>query len=232
MISTGNFDATSLCDLTQNPGHCDRDYSFVDEDVDVLNALEQIVDHDVIGKSYDLSSILSGTVAQKLTVSPLSLAPIVQFVKSAKSTLDVANQYLDQTDWNNALEAAAKNGVKVNVQVSSECWYGKPTASEVKSFTAIYKGFDSAGIHSSMYTKAILIDGVSGYLHAKVMVADGARAWLGSINGSDAATSNNREFGVFFENTAWVEALDQQIMADYNASGAETWKQSLACTKD
>ena len=232
MISTGNYDATSLCDLSLNPANCDRDYSFVDEDADVLSALEQIIDHDVIGKSYDLSSILTGTVAQKLTVSPLSLPPLLQFVQSAKSTLDVENQYLEQTAWNSALETAAKSGVKVNVQVSSECWYGTPTASENKSFTKIYDGFDAAGINSSMFTKAITIDGTPGYLHAKVMVADGTRAWLGSVNGSNAATSNNREFGIFFDNAAWVQALDEQIIADHNAAGAETWQQSLACTKD
>ena len=83
-----------------------------------------------------------------------------------------------------------------------------------------------------MFTKGILINGTPGYLHAKVMVADGARAWIGSVNGSDTATSDNREFGIFFSTPADVEALDQQIIADHNAAAAETWQQSLACTKD
>jgi phosphatidylserine/phosphatidylglycerophosphate/cardiolipin synthase-like enzyme len=83
-----------------------------------------------------------------------------------------------------------------------------------------------------MFTREILIDGNPGYLHAKVMVADGNRAWLGSVNGSNAATSNNREFGVFFNNAAWVQALDAQITADRNAAGAESWQQSLSCEKD
>jgi cardiolipin synthase len=232
LISTGNFDATNLCDLSLDPTKCNRDYSFVDRDADVLAALEQIFSNDVKGESYDLSSIVTGSVAEKITVSPLSLAPMVKFIQSAKTTLDVQNQYLEQKDMNAALEAAAQSGVTVNTMVSSECYFGSPSASETRSFSAIYNAFDSAGIGSSMFTKQILIDGNPGYLHAKVMVADGKRAWLGSVNGSNAATSNNREFGVFFDNAAWVKALGAQILADRNAAGAETWQQSLACDKD
>jgi phosphatidylserine/phosphatidylglycerophosphate/cardiolipin synthase-like enzyme len=232
MISTGNYDATNLCDLSQDPSNCNRDYSFVDQDTDVLSALEQIFNNDIQGQSYDLSSIVTGSVAQKITVSPLSLTPMVQFIQSAKTTLDVENQYLEQTDMNQALETAAESGVKVNVMVSSECYYGTPSESETRSFTSIYSAFDSAGINSSMFTKSISINGKPGYLHAKAMVADGNRAWLGSVNGSNAATSNNREFGVFFSNPVWVKALDAQIVADHKAAGAENWQQSLACDKD
>lgn len=232
MMSTGNYDSTNLCDSSQSPTHCDRDYSYVDADSDVVSALEKIINQDLIGKSYDLSAILVGSVSQKLTVSPLSLAPLVKFVQSATTTLDVQNQYLNQTDWNNALEIAAKSGVQVTVQVSSVCWYGTPSNGQKASNTAIYTAFDSAGIHTSMFTKSILINGVPGYLHAKVMVADGNRAWLGSVNGSNSATSNNREFGVFFSDPASVASLKQQIQDDRNAAGAETWQQSLSCAKD
>jgi cardiolipin synthase len=232
MISTGNFDPTNLCDLSLDPSKCNRDYSFVDRDADVLAALVQIFNNDIKGEAYDLSSIVTGSVAQKITVSPLSLAPMVKFIKSAKTTLDVQNQYLNQKDMNDALETAAETGVTVNTMVASECSFGKPSKSEVNSTTKTYTAFDNAGIHSSMFSSSITINGKGGYLHAKAMVADGNRAWMGSVNGSNAATSNNREFGVFFSNPTWVKTLDNQIAADRNASGAETWQQSLACDKD
>jgi phosphatidylserine/phosphatidylglycerophosphate/cardiolipin synthase-like enzyme len=157
---------------------------------------------------------------------------MVKFIKSAKTTLDVQNQYLNQKDMNDALETAAETGVTVNTMVASECSFGKPSKSEVNSTTKTYTAFDNAGIHSSMFSSSITINGKGGYLHAKAMVADGNRAWMGSVNGSNAATSNNREFGVFFSNPTWVKTLDNQIAADRNASGAETWQQSLACDKD
>jgi phosphatidylserine/phosphatidylglycerophosphate/cardiolipin synthase-like enzyme len=139
---------------------------------------------------------------------------------------------LDQKDMNAALETAAESGVTVNTMVASSCSFGKPSKSEVKSTTTTYTAFDNAGIHSTMFSSSILINGKGGYLHAKAMVADGNRAWMGSVNGSNSATSNNREFGVFFSNPTWVKTLDNQIIADRNASGAETWQQSLACDKD
>jgi phosphatidylserine/phosphatidylglycerophosphate/cardiolipin synthase-like enzyme len=232
MISTGNYDATNLCDLSLDPSKCNRDYSFVDRDADVLQALVQIFNNDVKGETYDLSSIVTGSVAQKITVSPLSLAPMVSFIQSATSTLNVQNQYLNQKEMNSALENAAQSGVTVNTMVASACAFGKPSKSEVNSTTKVYTAFDSAGISSSMFSKSIQINGKGGYLHAKAMVADGTRAWVGSVNGSNGATSNNREFGVFFSNPTWVKALDAQMTADRNSSGAESWQQSLDCTKD
>jgi phosphatidylserine/phosphatidylglycerophosphate/cardiolipin synthase-like enzyme len=139
MISTGNFDETNLCDLSLNTTKCDRDYSFIDRDTDVVAALEKIFNNDIKGESYDLSSIVTGAVAQKITVSPLSLQPMIDFIQSAKTTLDVQNQYLEQKDMNTALETAAESGVTVNTMVSSECYFGTPSASETKSFTAIIR---------------------------------------------------------------------------------------------
>jgi cardiolipin synthase len=231
LISTGNYDATSLCDLSQSPANCDRDYSFVDQDTDVVSALEQIFNNDLIGQSYDLASIVA-PVSQKLTVSPLSLAPLVQFIQSAKTSIDLENQYLEQADLNTALETAAQSGVQVGVTVASLCAFGSPSSSASDKDTKTYSAFDSAGISSAMFTQKAQIDGTPGYLHAKAIVVDGNRAWLGSVNGSNSATSNNREFGVFFNNPAWVSALQTQIIADHGSSGSETWSQSLSCSLD
>jgi phosphatidylserine/phosphatidylglycerophosphate/cardiolipin synthase-like enzyme len=232
LVSTGNFDATNLCDLSEKPARCNRDYTSVTGDADVVGALSEIFEADLRGSSYDLNPILTDAVREKLTVSPLSLQPLVDFIQSAQTSLVVQNQYLEEPTLNAALVAAARAGRQVSVMVASECAFGKPTASERAKTSSIYSEFDAAGITSRMFSSSLRIDGKPGYLHAKAMVADGSRAWMGSVNGSTTSVSHNREFGVYFSDPAEVGKLADQMNADLAASGAETWQDSLNCAQD
>ena len=47
MISTGNFDQTNLCIASENPTRCNRDFSMVVNDAEVVNTLERIFEADV-----------------------------------------------------------------------------------------------------------------------------------------------------------------------------------------
>jgi len=232
MISTGNFDPTSLCDASEDPSQCDRDYSVITDDSDVVGAVNQIFAKDLVGNKYDLSSILTPTVAAKLTVSPLSMQPIVDFIQSAKTSIMVQNQYLDDPTMNAALVQAAESGVDVSIMVSSECAFGKPSKSVVADATKTFQEFDQAGIQSTLFTGEIKIGGKSGYLHAKTMIVDGTSAWVGSVNGSTEALSTNREFGLFITDQSEIAPLSQVMAADAVDPGAESWQQSLECSKD
>ena len=85
---------------------------------------------------------------------------------------------------------------------------------------------------SRTFTRLQTVGGKPGYLHAKAMVVDGERAWVGSVNGSTAATSANREFGVFFSEPSQVAALEASLEADFADEGSESWQESLACKND
>jgi phosphatidylserine/phosphatidylglycerophosphate/cardiolipin synthase-like enzyme len=98
--------------------------------------------------------------------------------------------------------------------------------------TRLFEGFDSSGIESRLFTRQIAINGHPGYLHAKAIIVDGARGWVGSVNGSVNATSKNREFGVFFSDEPSVQFVLNWIKHDFTDAGSETWKESLSCTKD
>lgn len=232
MLTTGNFNATNLCDLDQNPSTCNRDYSYITKDRDYLATLESIFEADLAGNRYDVSTMISGASAQDLTISPVSLKPILDFINSATTTLDIETQYLEQPDINQALIKAAGRGVKVSLTVASFCSFSAPTSQESAKDTATYTAFDQAGISTSTFTKRIQVKGVAGYLHAKVMVADGRRAWMGSVNGSSESVEQNREFGIFFSDAADIAMLKAQIQSDHSNAGAESWSDSLKCVAE
>lgn len=232
LISSGNFNSSNLCDKAQNPGTCNRDYTIITDDTEVVSVLTQVFEKDLSGQRFDVSSYLTPSVAQKLTISPLSLQPIVDFIGSAQESILIENQYLHEPSLNEALIKAAQRGVKVSITVASFCSFGRPKASEVSRMHIIYGAFDGAGIDTRIFTRQILIDGVPGYLHAKAIVVDGRRAWVGSVNGSTTSVSQNREYGLFFERSDWVSKLQSVMIRDHSDPNTESWQESLSCTKD
>ncbi len=232
MLSTGNFDSTSICDKGAAPDHCNRDYSYVIRYAPAVAVLGQVFERDLAAVPYDLQSILGRAGAADLTISPLSMAPIVQFIRSAKKTLVLQNQYLNDPTMNAEIMAAAKRGVDVRVNTSSACAFGPPTDINAARWTQIYSDFDAAGVKSRIFTKNVKVSGNFGYLHAKTIVVDGTTAWVGSVNGSTQAIGSNREFGVFFDAPKDVAMLLSYMKSDFNNPAAESWQDSLLCKND
>jgi len=230
LLSTGNFNSSNLCNLRRGPRVCNRDFSYITSDTDVVRAVSAVFEGDLAGRRYDLEALLTPQVSRKLTVSPYSLAPLVGFINGARRSIRIENQYLKEKEIDEALEARAAAGVKVQVMVSSLCSFGRPKSS--KPAEKLFGGFERAGIEPRLFTSAMQVGGRPGYLHAKAIVVDDERAWVGSVNGSDTATSANREFGVFFDQPADVARLDAILRADFDSPGAETWRESLQCAKD
>jgi len=233
LLSTGNFDATSLCDMAEHPDVCNRDYSDVENAPSIIRSFETIFNNDLLAQPYDVMAILTKNGTQnKLTVSPDSMAPLVAFIRSAKKSLEIENQYVTDATLVNELVAAAKRGVKVTLMVSSLCRGADPTTSDVNAVAPIFKSFDSAGIKSLFFTDKITVGGNAGYLHAKTIIVDKKIAWLGSVNGSTTAITENREFGIFFNSVADVNALMGVMEADFSSPDAETFAQTQTCAKD
>ena len=234
LLSTGNFDPTNLCDLPEAPARCNRDYTMLTTDSKVAKTLSTIFQNDIAGTAYDLETVLA--ISPRVTASPDSMQPLVDFINSATKTLQIQNQYLNDPTMNDAIMAAASRGVKVSVMVSSVTAFGKlnPTSDQTKigKWTTNFKAFDQAGVVSRIFDDAMKVNGKPGYLHAKAMVVDGLHAWIGSVNGSTKSLTMNREFGIFSDDKAVVAHLSSVMSADFNNRKAETWKQSLVCKND
>ncbi len=232
LISTGNFNSTNLCDHDANPANCNRDYSYLTQDLQVLRSLVTIFENDLLGKAYDVAQVLMKTGNQRLTVSPDSMEPTIKFIQNAKSSIQIQTQYLKDPTMNQALIDAANRGVKVYVMTESACGFGSVKASDAAKWEETYSAFDAAGIKSRIFTKQIRVGGLPGYLHSKAIIVDGMYGWMGSTNGSTQSLTLNREFGIFFDDYNLLKGLYDQMTADYVDEGAESWQQSLNCTKD
>ena len=232
LISTGNFNSTSICNKSEHPDNCNRDYSVVSKDESVVSTLSKFFEKDLAGQAYDVGAILAQAPTDKLTVSPLSLQPMIDLINTAKSTLQIQNQYLNDPDMNRAIMEAANRGVKVEVNVSSACSFGKPKGSEITKWNNIFGGFDSAGIKSRIFTRKMQVGGVSGYLHAKTILVDGNLAWVGSVNGSTTSLSDNREYGIFLVDGSEVQKLASFMNQDFADQNGESWQDSLECKND
>ncbi|MBI4803318.1 MAG: hypothetical protein HY796_12425 [Elusimicrobia bacterium] len=230
LLSTGNFDITSSCNLKRNPKVCNRDFSYITSDPEVVKTLSEIFENDLAGEWYDLETYFTESISGKLTISPFSLEPLVAFINRAQKSIRIVNQYLKEKTINDALKDKAAENIKIQAMVASLCSSGKPK--NKRSAMALFGGFDDSGIPIRMFTSSMKVRGQPGYLHAKAIVIDDVYAWIGSINGSELAVSANREFGIFFDRPADVKRLIKILDADYSAPESETWEESLACKKD
>ena len=231
LMSTGNFDITNLCNLEHTPRVCNRDYTYVTYDQEVIQTLKTIFESD-LSHIKPPSEVLTPEIRKKMTVSPYSKQDILNFIHSAQSSIQVVNQYLNEQDFNQALIEAAQRGVQITVLVSSACSFGRPEPQAQNRLSQIYSKFDQAGIRSRFFTNKILINGRHGYMHAKAIVIDQRKAWVGSINGSMTAFQKNREFGIFFSDAASLTTLQNSFASDFNHPETESWQESIHCTKD
>ena len=229
LVSTGNFDSTSICDKNEKISRCNRDFSVVTNDADEVQTLETIFAADLAGVTYDLKSLVDAIPSATLTVSPYSLAPLVTFIQTAQISLQIENQYLKDADLNQAIIAAAKRGVNVQVMVSSICAFGKPTASAAKAAATLANEFSEAGVSARAFTNKMKVNGKEGYLHAKTIVVDHQTAWVGSVNGSTTALQVNREYGIFFQDAAPVSALSKAMSTDFSDAASTTLLEDSTC---
>src|SRR5690242_16938983 len=140
-----------------------------------------------------------------------SQAAILAVINSAKHTLAVENEEMDDDVITSALEAAARRGVSVEITMTAESDWNS-------AFSALVK----AGAHVRTYkdsTKVI-------YIHAKAVVADAGSSaeqmYVGSENFSSASLRHNRELGIRTTNKPVIAAVAAVLAADY--AGATPFK--------
>ena len=173
-----------------------REYLAVDhEPVDVHDA-DAIFEADYAGTSYP-------SYAGPLLLAPVNAqARLLNLITHAQHTLDVEDEELSDTGVVNALVGAAGRGVTVHVVVDS----GSLTSAQQAAVTNLM----GAGIPVRHLT--------TPNVHAKAIVADGALAYVGSINLTTQSIQHNRELGLITDNTAAVSLVRATITADFNAA--------------
>jgi len=142
----------------------------------------------------------------------------LKLIASASKTLIVYNEEMADPDVVNALAAAAKRKVDVQVVMASDicnkysvagtCALGQPVPS---------RPFDYL---TSNGVKVTLLNGHSGlYIHAKAIVADGVDGFMGSENFGLSSMNYNRELGLMMTNRSDTTKVESGIPSILSVGG-------------
>jgi cardiolipin synthase len=135
-----------------------------------------------------------------LVVSPTNAREqLLALVGSAHVSLYVYAEVLRDPQLLDALAAAAQRGVRVRIVISTSGDFG----AEVDALTA-------SGVEIRLSR--------SLYIHAKLIVADGERAFLGSQNLSATSLDQNRELGIIIDDPVNLARLSRTFAIDFRAA--------------
>jgi phosphatidylserine/phosphatidylglycerophosphate/cardiolipin synthase-like enzyme len=200
LIVDGERALVMTCNFTRAGLGGNREYLAVIVDpVEVADA-QRIFDEDLAGSSG------TGPPASRLVVSPLGArARIAGLVEGARSSIAIEMEELSDAEIARGLSEASARGVRVSIVAPAS---GRSAASE-----AALRRLAAGGAS----VRALLSPG----LHAKAIVVDRTRAFIGSTNLTQSALDSNREVGVMLDAAAVVEALAGTIDRDW--ARATSW---------
>ncbi|HLX57955.1 MAG TPA: phospholipase D-like domain-containing protein [Ktedonobacteraceae bacterium] len=195
-IMTSNFSRTALGGYSS--GTRNREYGIIDNSPQDVQAVIAIFNAD-----------WDHTTAQfndpNLVVSPVnSRSDFTALINSAQHSLLIEAEEMNDSSIEQALVSAARRGVQVEAIL--------PAASS------------SSGDSNSQGIAAIKQGGVTVredpqlYMHAKIIIVDGAKAFVGSENISTQSLDQNRELGVIVSDANVLSKLQSTFQTDWGVS--------------
>lgn len=176
-----------------------RDFAVVDGDQADIAAIEQAFAGDFSGHPGVPNS------GAGLVWSPGSTAALTHLIGTATHTILVYNEELSDPDTVDALAAAARRGVRVEIVMTY-------AASWVRRFDIL----TAAGAQIR-----VLYGEHPVYIHAKMIWVDRRRVFLGSENLSETSLTRNRELGLISTDPTILAATQRTF--DHDAARARTW---------
>lgn len=200
------LDGTTLFLLTANLSHAalggtkqatNREYLLEDSETADVNEAQTIFTADWNRATPTLSD-------PNLLVSPINArVKLLALIASAQTSIQIENEEMQDTQLENALAQAARRGVSIQVVLPAPGGGQDSNAAGV----ALLR---NAGI-SVRYDKQY-------YIHAKLMLIDGTRAYVGSENISTASLDDNRELGLIVADPQTLKTLATTFNSDYAVS--------------
>ncbi len=204
MVIDGQAAWVMTTNLTNSAFKSNREYIVVDRDKSDVAEIAQLFEADWTGAAFTPRD-------PDLVVSPNnSRAQILKLIDSATRTLVVQVEFMGDPEVAAHLGARVKAGVDVTVMLAhaekSVCSDWDVVANETKQLKA-------AGVTKFAFIKKVK-------LHAKAVLADGARGFVGSENFTSNSLNNNRELGLLLR--------DRAILGELGAVMARDWAEREA----
>lgn len=187
LVGTFNYTASSF--------NANREYGLLIDDPALVDEIAAIFDADWAGKLYQRAP------HPALVVSPLnSRQQIESMIDGAQKTLWLEEATLLDDAIAGRLAAAAARGVDVR-------FLGALRSDEEDLSEPNYLQLQAAGIQVARLPDPIV--------HAKLILADGRRALVGSINLTRASIDHNRELGIVTEDAAAIARMQKTFESDW-----------------
>jgi len=192
LIATFNFTYSSF---THN-----REYGLVVAQPQVVADVAEIFDADWAGEGVEVDA------DSPLVLSPEnSRARLTELIRSARKELWLEEATLLDDELTDELVRAAGRGVQVR--------FLAPQRNDNDIARENWARLQDAGVMVLFLS--------SPYIHAKAIVADGKRAFVGSQNLTFTSLELNRELGIISDEPAVIQRLARTIAADWQKAGGD-----------
>lgn len=200
-IMTSNFSRSALGGYGSTSTYLsNREYDIVDTNAQDVQAVTAIFQADWNRSTAQFNDA-------NLVVSPVnSRNALTGLINSAHHTLLIENEEMNDSAIEQALVNAAKRGVQVQVILPS------PSGSSSDS--------NRTGIDTIKQGSVQVREDSRLYIHAKIIVADGQKAFVGSENISTQSLDQNRELGIIVADQGVLLTLQQTFQQDWGDSHA------------
>lgn len=174
-----------------------REYVATDTDPDDVSETESIFES-------DWADMPTATTGKLVTAPDNAETRLVEFIDGAGMTIDLEGEVFSSDAILQAIGRAQKRGVTIRVVLSDE----PPTNAQTQAVNGMKQvGIPVVTVHAPD-------------IHAKAIVIDGNRCYIGSENFTANSLENNRELGVLFNNATEVQKVAATIDADFKAGTA------------
>jgi phosphatidylserine/phosphatidylglycerophosphate/cardiolipin synthase-like enzyme len=192
-IMTSNFTLSALGGSSSTKN---REYDIIDKNMQDVQGIIDIF-------NADWNRTTAQYNAPNLVVSPdNSRTDFQALINSAQKTLLIEAEEMQDEGIEQALISAAKRGVQVQVILPQ----GSSSDSNGQGINTIKQGGIQVKEDSQLY------------MHAKIIVVDGQKAFVGSENISTASLNRNRELGLIIADANVINTLQQTFQQDWVTS--------------
>ena len=209
IVRDGNSVAVMTCNLYASYYPVLRDFAVITTDPGTAAGIEATfnTDFNKTGTPPTKGVVPKGS---ELIWSPGAQTGLVNLIKSARpgTTLYAEDEQLGSTPIEQALVAAAKRGVTVDLTMTYSSSY-------VSAFNTLVAG----GVHLSLYQADAPL-----YIHAKAISVNNNTVYEGSSNFTTAMTNDDRNVGIITTKPTIVRGITSTIASDF--AGATPYSSS------
>lgn len=200
-IMTSNF---TLAALGESRYQDNREYGIIDINPPDVQEVTNIFNADWQRTNATLND-------PNLVVSPTnSRSDFLSLINGAKKSLSIEAEEMQDSQVEQALTAAVGRGVKVQVIL--------PSPSSSSSSDSDGSDSNSDGIKTIKAGNVQVKEDPKLYMHAKIIIVDGQKAFVGSENISSASLDGNRELGIIVSDQAVLSTLQNTFSTDWDTS--------------